>query len=57
MSDKKRRKKQRITVQDTLREILQPEQPGYLLYTCSMLLLCTFILMCDLVSAAVIPGF
>jgi len=57
MSDKKRRKKQRITVQDTLREILQPEQPGYLLYTCSMVLLCTFILMCDVVSAAVIPGF
>ena len=57
MSDKKRRKKQRITVQDTLREILQPEQPGYLLYTCSMVLLCTFILMCDVVSATVIPGF
>jgi len=29
MSDTKRKKRQRITVQDTLREILQPEQPGY----------------------------
>jgi len=29
MSEKKRKKKQRITLQDTLREILQPEQPGY----------------------------
>jgi len=30
MSDKKRKKKRRITLQDTLKEILQPEQPGYM---------------------------
>jgi len=42
MSDKKRRKKQRITVQDTLREILEPEQPGYILLWC-LLLCCIYI--------------
>jgi len=36
MSEKKRKKKQKITLQDTLREVLQPEQPGYVYFDANL---------------------